>query len=95
MLTNTDLDSARDWVQNFVDWYNNKHRHSKINFITPAQRHRGEDNVILSNRELVLEKAKKANPLRWSKKIRNCEPAGSVSLNPEKESIKNEQKEVA
>jgi len=42
----------------------------------------------------VLEKAKKANPLRWSKKIRNCEPAGSVSLNPEKESIKNKQKEV-
>ena len=81
---------SRDWVQNFVDWYNNKHRHSKINFVTPAQRHRGEDNVILSKRELVLEKAKEANPLLWSRKVRNCEPVGSVSLNPEKESIKNE-----
>nr|MBL0711393.1 transposase [Colwellia sp.] len=89
------LDSARDWVQNFVDWYNNKHRHSKINFVTPAQRHRGDDKEILENRKSVLEKAKKANPLRWSREVRNCEPSGSVSLNPEKESIKNEQKEVA
>jgi transposase InsO family protein len=48
------LEAARDWVQNFVDWYNNKHRHSKINFVTPAQRHRGEDKVILEKRELVL-----------------------------------------
>ncbi|MFT5634686.1 MAG: putative transposase, partial [Cognaticolwellia sp.] len=63
-------------------------------FVTPAQRHRGEDKVILSNRALVLEKAKEANPIRWSRDIRNCELAGSVSLNPEKESIKNEQKEV-
>jgi hypothetical protein len=44
--------------------------------------------------KIVTEKAKEANPLRWSRKIRNCEPASSVSLNPEKESIKNEQKAV-
>jgi len=50
------LEVARDWVQMFVEWYNNKHRHSKINFVTPAQRHYGEDKAILANRELVLEK---------------------------------------
>jgi len=89
------LDAARDWVQKFVDWYNNKHRHSKINFVTPAQRHRGEDKMILASRELVLEKAKKAHPLRWSRDVRNCQPAGPVSLNPEKESTNNKQKNVA
>jgi putative transposase len=89
------LEAARDWVQTFVDWYNNKHRHSKINFVTPAQRHRGEDKAILASRKLVLEKAKKANPLRWSREVRNCQPAGPVSLNPEKESINSEQQNVA
>ena len=89
------FEAARDWVETFLDWYNNKHRHSKINFITPAQRHRVEDKVILDSRELVLEKAKMASPLRWSGDVRNCQPAGPVSLNPEKESIKNEQKDVA
>jgi hypothetical protein len=33
--------------------------------------------------------------LRWSGDVRNCQPAEPVSLNPEKESIKNEQEEVA
>ena len=89
------LEAARDWVQKFVDWYNNKHRHSKLNFVTPEQRHQGEDKAILESRELVLEMAKRANPLRWSRDVRNCQPAGPVSLNPEKESVKNEQKEVA
>jgi putative transposase len=89
------LEAARDWVQNFVEWYNNKHRHSKINFVTPAQRHRGEDKVILENRKLVLERKREADPLRWSRGVRNCQPAGPVSLNPEKESIKSEQKDVA
>jgi putative transposase len=89
------LEATRVWVQNFVDWYNNKYRHSKINFVTPAQRHRGDDKEILTNRELVLEKAKETNPLRWSREVRNCDPAGSVSLNLEKESVKNVQEEVA
>ena len=82
------LEEARDWVENFVDWYNNKHRHSKINFITPAQRHRGEDSAILANRKVVVETAKANNPSRWSGDIRDCDPVGSVSLNPEKESEK-------
>jgi putative transposase len=41
---------ARDWVQRFADWYNTQHRHSKINFVTPSQRHRGEDKDILEGR---------------------------------------------
>jgi putative transposase len=86
------LEVARNWVQQFADWYNTKHRHSKINFVTPSQRHRGEDKDILEGRELVLEKAKEMSPLRWSGDIRNCQPAGPVSLNPEKESIKTNRK---
>ncbi len=76
---------ARDWVQNFTDWYNNKHRHSKLNFVTPAQRHAGQDGEILMKRKKVLEEAKKAKPNRWSKEVRNCEPIGVVTLNPDEQ----------
>jgi transposase InsO family protein len=41
---------ARIWVERFVSWYNNEHRHSEINFVTPAQKYRGEDFEILQKR---------------------------------------------
>ena len=34
---------ARQWVGAFVNWYNLKHRHSAIRFVTPHQRHVGQD----------------------------------------------------
>src|SRR3546814_3051407 len=37
-----DIDQARAWVQGFVAWYNTEHRHSGIQFVTPAQRHAGD-----------------------------------------------------
>jgi putative transposase len=86
------LEEARDWVQNFVGWYNNKHRHSKINFVTPAERHEGRDDEILNKRKAILTAAKEKNPIRWSKDIRNCEPVGSVMLNPDKVEIVIEEK---
>lgn len=83
------LDKARDWVENFVSWYNEQHKHSKINFVTPAERHAGKDEEILRHRKVVLEAARKAKPLRWSKGVRNCEPTGSVSLNPDEVHAEN------
>ena len=78
------LEDARTWVQCFVDWYNSEHKHSKLNFVTPAQRHAGEDAEILANRRVVLENAKTRNPLRWSKGVRNCSPVAATTLNPDK-----------
>ena len=82
------LGEARGWVQSFVGWHNEKHKHSKINFITPSQRHAGKDEEILSNRKTVLEAARKRKPLRWSKGVRNCDPVGPVSLNPDDVDVK-------
>ncbi len=78
------LAEARDWVQQFVDWYNDEHKHSKLNFVTPAQRHAGQDGDILERRKEVLEAARAEKPNRWSKEVRNCEPVGVVMLNPDK-----------
>ncbi len=60
------LESAREWVHVFVAWYNEDHRHSAIGFVTPAQRHRGEDADILVARKAVYEQAKARHPERWS-----------------------------
>jgi putative transposase len=57
---------TRDRVENFVVWYNEKHKHSKINLVTPAQRYAGQDGGILLNRKEVMTAAKKAKPYRWS-----------------------------
>lgn len=41
------LDEARRWGDRFVRWYNTEHRHSKLRFMTPEQRHNGEDAILL------------------------------------------------
>jgi putative transposase len=73
---------ARDWVKRFVYWYNHEHRHSAIRFVTPAQRHNGEDLQILEARRLVYEQAKIGRPERWSGNIRNWNYIAEVWLNP-------------
>lgn len=79
------LKNARKWVAGFVRWYNEDHRHSKINFVTPAQRHRGEDKVLLEKRHTLYEKMRAKHPARWSRDTRNWSVSGAVSLNPQKE----------
>ncbi|PID50060.1 MAG: hypothetical protein CR991_03300 [Proteobacteria bacterium] len=59
------MEEARDWVLQFMQWHNHEHQHSKVRFVTPAQRHRGEDQAILVHCQQVYERAKAANPTRW------------------------------
>jgi transposase InsO family protein len=78
------VEEARAWVQRFANWYNLEHRHSAIRFVTPDQRHRGEDRPLLARRHRVYELARAARPDRWSGRTRNWHPIGSVWLNPER-----------
>ena len=80
------LNAARDWVLSFMRWYNYEHKHSQLNFVTPHQRHTGEDKEILAKRLLTMEAAKDKNPMRWgTQEVRNCKPVGPTTLNPVKE----------
>ena len=80
------LDAARRWMLSFTRWYNNEHKHSQLNFVTPNQRHTGEDKVILAKRHETMQRAKAENPIRWgSQEVRNCKPVGPTTLNPVKE----------
>ena len=89
------LQDCRKWTGDFVHMYNSKHRHSAIKFVTPDQRHNGEDVVILKNRDDVYAKAKAANPRRWSKHTRDWTPIGDVSLNPERHGLSSTKLERA
>jgi len=82
-----DLNAARDWASDFVHWYNFDHRHSSIRYVSPAQRHDGDDHVILAARHEVYVQARERNPARWSGCTRDWTPIGAVTLNPERESV--------
>lgn len=79
------ITQAREWVLNFTDWYNREHRHSGIKFVTPSERHTGQDIDILKAREALYEQVKQKHPQRWSGSTRNWEPVEHVWLNPEKQ----------
>jgi putative transposase len=78
------IEEARCWVSWFVAWYNTEHRHSQISFVTPEQRHTGEDVAILERRHALYEAARVRNPERWSGKTRNWSRVETVRLNPAK-----------
>jgi putative transposase len=74
------LGEARTWVEGFVGWYNREHRHSGLKFVTPQQRHVGEDVELLAHRHEVYQQARARHPQRWSGQTRNWEPAPAVTL---------------
>ncbi len=78
------LAASRQWVRDFVDGYNHHHRHRSIRFVTPAQRYRGDDIAILTNRHAVYQAARQRHPARWSGATRNWHPDGPVWLNPDR-----------
>lgn len=81
-----DIDAARAWVLRFVTWYNTEHRHSGIQFVTPAQRQYGLDRETLAQRHAVYEAAKHALPQRWKgRNTRDWSHEEEVWLNPHKE----------
>ena len=82
-----DLESARDWAATFVYWYNHDHAHSGIRYVSPAQRHAGEDIAILAARHALYQEAKARHPRRWSRHTRHWDPIGVVTLNPEQEPL--------
>jgi transposase InsO family protein len=80
------LEAARGWTHQFVQWYNEIHRHSALRYVTPGQRHRGESAAILAARKVVFEEAKRKHPERWKgRSARNLDEAEVVWLNPEKD----------
>jgi hypothetical protein len=72
---------------NFVHWYNFELRHGGIRYVTPAQRHAGEDLKFLQARHQTYLLARERHPARWSGRTRDCSSIGAVTLNPERDSV--------
>ncbi len=81
--------AALDEAGSFVHWYNVEHRHSGIRYVSPAQRHAGEDQAILAARHALYASARDLNPARRSGKTRNWTSVGAVTMNPERDCVFN------
>jgi len=53
-----------------------------IRFVTPHQRHVGDELALLAQRDTVYRAARARHPRRWSGRTRNWTPVGPVWLNP-------------
>lgn len=78
------LDEARQWVVQFVRWYNEEHRHGGLKYVTPAQRHQGHDGALLEQRVQLYAQARQRHPERWASVSRNWHLEEAVYLNPER-----------
>jgi putative transposase len=78
------VEETRIWTQQFVQRYNQQHKHSGLKFVTPAQRHGGQADATLRRREQVYEAARLRRPERWSGATRDWKLKDEVWLNPER-----------
>jgi putative transposase len=78
------LEQAQTWTLEFVRWYNGRHKHSGLKFLTPEQRHSGQGGDILHHRKKVYADARSKHPERWSGQTRNWDLKDEVWLNPER-----------
>lgn len=83
-----DLEHAREWMAEFVNWYNTEHRHSGIEYFTPAQMRSGEFKRLVEIRNETMKKAREDHPERWGKKLKQWKTDYVVYLNPSLETRK-------
>lgn len=58
-------EDALSWCRHFVPAYNDEHRHSGLQYLTPAAVHYGEAEAQLARRQARLEAARQAHPERF------------------------------
>ena len=59
------IEHAIAHCEQFFDWYNNRHHHTGIGMLTPADRHAGNGTLINHARQTVLDAAYQAHPERF------------------------------
>jgi putative transposase len=59
------IEDARAFCHPFFGWYNHQHYHSGLGLLLPADVHFGRAELIIKERQLVLEKAFEKHPNRF------------------------------
>jgi putative transposase len=62
------IEDARAFCRRFFEWYNNRHRHSGIGLMTPADVHHGRAIGVHANRAQTLKAAYLSHPERFVRK---------------------------
>ena len=75
----TDYEQARHELFKIVEYYNNRRRHSSLNYLTPIQYYRGNPERILRIRESKIERARILRRERNMKERNGGETAGTIS----------------
>ena len=60
-----EIEDARGWASDLVDWYNHEHHHSGLAMLTPADVHFGRVEQRVAERQAVLDAAFHAHPERF------------------------------
>ena len=81
------IDHARQWMADFINWYNDRHLHSALGYITPMEKRTGRDIELFRKRNCTMEAARNCHPERWGNRpSKEWIPSKVVVLNPEKDS---------
>jgi hypothetical protein len=75
----TDYEQARHEISIIVDNYNNKRRHSSLNYLTLIQYYRGNPEELIRISESKIEKVRILRRERNMKERKGGETAGTVS----------------
>ncbi len=82
---------ALSYSRNFFDWYCNRHRHSGIAMLTPADVHYGRGPAVLAERQRVLDAAYAANPERFVNGAPTVSPLpAAVWINPPEDKTRSD-----
>jgi putative transposase len=76
-----DLDTARAWVNAYVCWYNQHHRHSGIALFTPDEVHTGTWTQRWQHRDHALQTYYDAHPERFRNRPHTKRPNPIVGIN--------------
>jgi len=60
-----DIKQATEYCRSFFPWYNTEHRHGGISMLTPDDVHHNRAQVVLTQRQRILEAAYAAHPERF------------------------------
>lgn len=76
-----DLETAREYVGEYVSWYNTVHKHSGIALFTPKQVGDGSWRQVWEVRDRALQRYYEQHPERFSKRPVTPTPASRVGIN--------------
>ena len=75
-----DIHEARAYVDALMGWYNERHMHSKLDYLTPDQMDQGEGTKIQARRNDVLTRARTLKPNRFGSRSLCLRVPKSVKL---------------